>query len=283
MVRTRFQGDCNRAMASRIRTMGSVPPDYTGPVYWRIKHCKPIRTAGHEPLEFLEDAGRWNRLYVDPHHMPGKTIYTSGTVFDEAGALLAEWRTPLKAKRLSAKPVRVEYAPGLYGARVSERVHDAIQQLEPGKHHAVPIDVSHVDGRLERRYEMLFAAASSFPHRELDFAANNLTPIKGSNPPQFIAPLWLYANAEPHFGYLDGALVDGLHWFNGTHANQYLSHALFEKLSPMGDIFEPWDAAIPIGIGDHAIKSSVLRQDAGNEVRTFKDRLRSLFGNKQTT
>src|SRR6185295_19782036 len=97
------------------------------------------------------------RLWIDRYKMPGKDIFSSGTVFDENGQILPEWIEPLKARWTSTKPVRVEYAPGIHSACVSERVYAAIQELEPGKHHAFPIDITRSDGTTERRYEVFFA------------------------------------------------------------------------------------------------------------------------------
>jgi hypothetical protein len=234
-----------------IRTAGQAPADYRGLVYWRVAQYHLMTGRADERIEFLDSRDRQDRLWIDPHKMPGKNIFTSGTVFDENGQVLPEWKEPLKARWTTNRPVRVEYAAGTHSARVSERVYDAIQSQEPGKHHAFQIDVSRSDGTIERRYELFFAQDALLAELELHPAANNLRPFEKPFGAYRYAPApWMSAACatDNHFGYLDRETVRDHHWFKGTGTNHILSPALFEKLRPFGDIFEKWFVALPIGI-----------------------------------
>ena len=234
-----------------IRTAGAAPAEYRGPVYWRVVQYHPVVGASGEPIEFLDSRERQDRLWIDRYKMPGKDIFTSGTVFDENGQVLPEWKEPLKARWTSDRPVRVEYAAGIHSARMSERVYDAVQSLEPGKHHAFPIDVSRSDGTIERRYEVFFAQDALLAERELHPVANNLHPFeKPFGAYRYRPALWMSAAyaQDHHFGYLDRETVGDHHWFKGSDTNHIFSPALFEKLRPFGDIFVKWDVALPIGM-----------------------------------
>ena len=95
-----------------IRTAGQAPADYRGLVYWRVAQYHLMTGRADERIEFLDSRDRQDRLWIDPHKMPGKNIFTSGTVFDENGQVLPEWKEPLKARWTTNRPVRVEYAAG---------------------------------------------------------------------------------------------------------------------------------------------------------------------------
>lgn len=178
--------------AKRIRTAGVVPADYRGPIYWRLVQYYPLTGKGGEPIEFLDSRNRQARLWIDRTRMPGKDIFTSGTMFDGNGGLLPEWKKPLKAKWTNNRPVRVEYAAGSRSARVSERVYDAIQALEPGKHHAFPIDIIRSDGTTERRYELFFAQDATW--------RAGAAPA-GEQPPPLRQTIWFISLSS---GVLDG-------------------------------------------------------------------------------
>jgi hypothetical protein len=234
-----------------IRTAGEVPVEYRGPVYWRLAQYHPMTGKNDEPIEFLDSRERQDRLWIDRYKMPGKDIFTSGTVFDESGQVLPEWKESLKARWTSDGPVQVEYAAGTHSARVSERVYDAIQSLEPGKHHAFPIDIFRSDGTFERRYEVFFAQDALLSERELHPAANNLRPFeKPFGPYRYQPAPWMTATSakDHHFGYLDRETIRDRQWFKATGSNHIFSPALFEKLRPFGDIFQKWYVALPIGV-----------------------------------
>src|SRR5690242_5257701 len=82
------------AMTERIRpirTAGTVPADYHGAVYWRLVQYHSLTGKSDEPIEFLDSRERQDRLWIDRYKMPGKDIFSSGTVFDESGQILPEW------------------------------------------------------------------------------------------------------------------------------------------------------------------------------------------------
>jgi hypothetical protein len=241
------------AKVKKTRTAGEVPADYRGPVYWRVVQYHPMVGRSDEPIEFLDSRERQDRLWIDRYKMPGKDIFTSGTVFDENGEILPEWKEPLKARWTTSRPVRVEYAPNSCSARVTERVYDAIQSLEPGKHHAFPIDITRSDGSTERRYEVFFAQEAMLSERELHPAANNLRPFaKPYGPYRYQPAIWMSSGhaTDHHFGYLDHETVKDHHWFKGSDTNHIFSPVLFEKLRSFGDIFEKYYVALPIGVAE---------------------------------
>jgi len=234
-----------------IRTAGTVPANYHGPVYWRLVQYYPLTGKSDEPIEFLDSRERQDRLWIDRIKMPGKDIFDSGTVFDENGQILPEWKEPLKARWTSNRPVQVEYVAGTRSARVSERVYDAIRSLEPDRHHAFPIDITRSDGTIERRYELFFAQSALLGERELHPQANSLKPFeKPFGAYRYQPASWMRAAhaQDNHFGYLDREVVGDHQWFKGTDTNHIFSPTLFEKLQPFGDIFEKWFVALPIGM-----------------------------------
>jgi hypothetical protein len=237
-----------------MRKAGEVPGDYQGPVYWRVcQYGVALMTGnGGEPIVSIEGVERNGRsLWREP------SIYASGDVFDENGEIFPEWREPLKAKWNTDQPIRVEYSRGKHFARVSERVLDAIESLEPGMHPAFPIDIYAPSGRVDRRYHVFFAQDALLTERELHVAANNLEmlPSSASDPSigdrvRYRTPFWMGTSGalDHHFGYLDRLVVGDRHWFKGTDTNHIFSTELFAKLEPMGDIFLKWDMALPMGI-----------------------------------
>jgi hypothetical protein len=234
-----------------MRTAGAVPPGYDGPVYWRVMEYHLVRGASGEPLEFTDSRERRDRLWIDRYKMPGKDIFTAGTVFDASGQILPEWREPIKARWTKPGPVRVEFYPSIYSARVSERVWAVMEALEPGRHHAFPIDILCTDGTIERRYEVFFARDALVGGREMHPEANDLKPAtRPEGLFRYQAPMWLSegTGGEDRFGYLDQSVVGGMHWFKGTDTNQYFSPELFAQLKPLGDIFPKWDVVLPVGL-----------------------------------
>ena len=70
--------------AKPMRTAGHVPADYRGPVYWRVSQHFGVAGPSNEFIEFTDSQERQDRLWIDRYKMPGKDIFTSGTVFDES-------------------------------------------------------------------------------------------------------------------------------------------------------------------------------------------------------
>src|SRR5262245_13643755 len=92
-----------------MRTAGEVPAGYHGPVYWRVAEYHGVAGPSAEHIEFTDPQERLDRLWIDRYKMPGKDIFTSGTVFDADGQVLPEWKEPVKARWRHARPCRVEY------------------------------------------------------------------------------------------------------------------------------------------------------------------------------
>ena len=63
-----------------MRTAGAVPADYRGPVYWRVMEYGFVAGPSAEHIEFTDSQERLDRLFIDRYKMPGKDIFTSGTV-----------------------------------------------------------------------------------------------------------------------------------------------------------------------------------------------------------
>ena len=236
---------------NEIRTAGLIPAAYSGPVYWRIIQYHLIRGATDEPIKFTDSKERLERLWIDRYKMPGKDIFTSHTVFDANGRLLPEWKVPLKARWTKPGPVHVEYSPEHRSARVSERVLEAIQEMDAREHHVFPIDIARPDGSTERRYQVFFARDSILDERELDPQANGL--VERSLPDGtkwYQPPSWLNWSSmdKEHFGYLSKSAVEGRNWFKGGDTNHYFAPELFEKLREFGDIFPKFFVALPIGV-----------------------------------
>ena len=244
---------------TKIRTRGAIPPTYQGRVYWRLVAWNFVGNAlAGEPIEFLEPKDKLLRLFIDRAKMPDKTINTPGLVLDEAGALLPEWRVPLRARWKKDK-VRVEFGLGqppylshvnTSSIRMSQRVYDALQMFDPDIHPAVPIDIECLDGTVERRWQV-FTRRSLFADHALHPVANDLEPITYYNGESgFKYPSWLGRWREDgHFGFLDGKLIGERHWFGAMYGH-YLSSEFFETIRLFGDIIPHHFMALPIGVAE---------------------------------
>jgi hypothetical protein len=257
------------ATTKPIRTAGTVPAEYRGPVWYRTAE-DTSSPAPRSRFRFRDDKARLERLLNARNR--GRHVLGSGLVVDESGALLPEWQTPLTAELIgSGRPDRVEYNRIFEaGVLVSERVHDAIAALEPGRHIFVPVDVAS-EGRMLRNYVM-FVGLSHFWDTDVAIlhpARNQLErwvytssqDRLGWRKPDWVRPR--YGEAE-HFGYLDGRVVDGLHLLSsGLVDNAHVfSPKLFEAFARFGDIFQGWHALVPVGISfddDAAYQPKVLR------------------------
>jgi hypothetical protein len=245
-----------------IRLVGQVPSDYTGPVYYRTQENL------NEP--WGRSRFRWNEPASKIEKLTGGLnrdgfVLKSGLVVDEHGALLPEWTTPLKARFLGGKTERVEYQyEGDGPKRISERLHDAIVSLEPNRHIFIPIDVTNDDG-IERQY-LLFVGKSFFwGDVVLHPSKNRLQPktyVSGSQ--GYESPSWVQSHSEDRhgFGYLNGRVVDGLHYFAGGSVMNngcIFSPELFDKIAGFGDIFEKPIDLVPMGICVDEITPSLAR------------------------
>ncbi len=236
----------------KVRTKGEVPAGYTGPIYWRLVMYRPSLQVSPDKISYIGETDRFGR-FTDIR-ISGENIFSSGRAFDQDGQLLPELRRPLKAVRKSDVPVRVEYVAEIYSARMSERVFDAIDSLEPGRHLVFPIDVTPTSGAIERSYQVFFAEDSQFHGmQDWDPAANELKPIPGK-PGWHHIPIWSGPGGvdQDRFVYLKTSAVDGRNWFKGVGSNHEFSPELFSKLEMFGDIYHRDDMMIPMGVVDPA-------------------------------
>lgn len=232
------------------------PADYAGKLYYRVQ---PNRTAIYPTwLKVVEaDRDRFEILYNDRNQDRG--VLSSGLDLDETGKLLPQWRIPIKYDSL---PEKQPYE--FNGALMSERVHDVIEQLEPGRHIMIPCDHIAPDGTISRWYHrksgdsFLYATAPPALHPAL----NRVEAYKYDNGEiGFHKPAWAWVG-EPggdddfaHFGYLNESVVGGRHLFNlELLDNQMvLSADLFDRLRALGDnVLDRRDYWIPIGSAPHA-------------------------------
>lgn len=136
---------------------------------------------------------------------------------------------------------------------MTERVHDAIEAIEPDRHLFIPIDATRPDGQVERHYFMKWGDAF-LPERPptLDPAKNGLEPVTyigGST--GYSKPAWTqYEKDEVHFGYLNADAIGDRHLFacNLLDNQAVLSEALIDALRPFGDVFSKFHILCPIGV-----------------------------------
>lgn len=253
------------ARASALRTGGEVPETYSGPVYYRLSENLHAPSRGRRSFRFDEPQSRIDRLYH-----PGNrwmSIKTSGILLDPDGGLLPEWQVPLKASVAAGKPEREEMLIGDPAIRVSERVHDAIVSLEPGRHLCLAIDVARPDGRTERQY-LLYLTGQLYDPPALHPACNRLDPMRyADGTVGYHKPEWASRGSRDRFrfGYLDPDVVADRHFFSVSHLDnaKVLSPQLFAKLEPFGDIYPALYDLVPIGVASPGDRS---HSDAPDDV-----------------
>ncbi len=225
-----------------LRIFGEIPEGYEGPIYYRTMEDydrpmgKPVFRYDKESLKRLDDAyGRGLRRDAVKN------------VVDENRNFKPDWQRPLTGKIMTDDPLRYEYCPDpSYNCNwMSERVHDAIESLEPSKHVFVPIDATRPDGRIERMFQMFWSEDDFFftnpPILNLEW--NNLERVdyKDSNQFGYHKPDWTLGtqNYLYHFGYLDKKIVRGKHLFATSLLNNQtvFSQDLVNKFAEFGDIF----------------------------------------------
>jgi hypothetical protein len=89
----------------------------------------------------------------------GRGVLTSGFIVDEAGDLLSEWSVPLKA-RVKGTRAPLEFCRGEAGVIISERVREAIEELDCAKHIYVPVDADSDAGT--KRFYVMFTPEAVF-------------------------------------------------------------------------------------------------------------------------
>jgi hypothetical protein len=224
---------------------GEVPPDYRGPVYYRarIDSYEGFKRGVHEFIKFEQKGLGQDLASADPIQAAHRV---APQLFDEKGELLPKWTVPLKARAASDAPKNwPEWASGSYTV-VSQRVRDAIEEFEPGKHVFIPIDVANKDGSARRVYA--FYQISSETRPSLALAANGIEHSLGpSGDPLFEKPEWLKSD---RFAYLNSQVVRDSAVDFDPRTGLVLSGELVEKL---GDVFPKGLVLVPMGLADEKI------------------------------
>lgn len=237
----------------KLRIVGDIPEGYAGPIYYRIieNQSGPYFT---DKFEVDAESAERRALLHDPRNKD-RNILTSGLVLDPEGKVLPEWQAPLKYNILQDKPLSFEFMPG---GLTSERVHDVIEALDPGKHVFIPIDARWPDGRIERLYSMkwgadFFNADVSTPvlnpklsHLELGTYTNG---VKYYKHPDWIMGREVALNPF-HFGFLNQNLIGNLNLFAAEILNNaaVLSEPLMTELRKFGNVFHGADWYVRMGI-----------------------------------
>lgn len=233
-----------------LRIMGKVPPDYDGPIYYRLAQYIPERRS-RTRFRWRDDDAKLERLLYSGHNA-GVRVLSSGMVLDEGGNLLPEWTVPLKACYIgTGKPDRLEVSHDTSAWRISERVHDAITALEPDWHLFIPIDVA-TDVGLERQYLFFLERRHVLKQEIMHPAKMHFKRWKFSNGEVgWSNKRWLQNRDDPHpFGWLDASVVADMHLFTGSSVDNswVVSSALFERLAAFGDIYPNDLVFSPMGL-----------------------------------
>jgi hypothetical protein len=225
---------------------GEVPPDYNGPIFYRTRvishdyYKKPFpRHLGYEN----RDAAR--RFAYADHVQVAHRV--DPNLFGENGNLLAVFRAPLKARLLSSAPKNPpEWAFG-HWSLVSERIRSAIEELQPGKHLFIPIDV---DWNGDQRRLYVFYVLRNTTRTILAMRANGIEfNFAETGNPVFPTPAWL---ASDRFAYLNGDVVDGAAVDFDPRVGIVMSKPLIDAL---GNVFPKGIVLVPTGVVDEPLES----------------------------
>ena len=240
--------------ARKLRFAGQVPADYSGPIYYRIIEKNSGPPYFTDKIEADAETRERTRPFWDPSiRLQGAAV--SRLLLDEHGELRSEWIAPLKYDILQDRPLSFEYMPGGF---TSQRVHDVIIALDPGRHIFLPVDARWPDGRTERYYNHQWAddsffAETSFP--VLHPTKNEMevgTYISGEN--FFKHPDWIMgrdAALNPfHFGYLNREFIGDLDLFKTSVLDNavVLSDTLMTELKKLGNPFWGADTYVRMGV-----------------------------------
>jgi len=219
-------------------TLGTLPPDYQGPIFYRILEtvgANKKSTGQHIKFEQrqLAQALAGADLVMVAHRMERR-------LFDEDGQLLPHFRSALQARVASGAPsVWPEWLFGVIEI-VSERVRIAIEDLQPGKHLFVPIDVRKRDGGVSRKYAFFIMRDTTRP--VLALAPNGIAyTLAPSGNPLWQAPEWLRTD---RFAYLNLNVVRGAAVDFDSRTGLILSDGLVSKL---GDVFPKGVSLVRMG------------------------------------
>jgi hypothetical protein len=237
------------------RISGTVPPDYRGPIYYRTRadHGEYAKAQLFQHLKFanLDQARRLALAYPEE-----AAVCAAPSLFNRDRELLSIFSEPVQASlRASAPKALPEWSPSNVDI-VNERVREAVEKRQPGKHLFIPIDVSSSHGCL-RRYA--FFVQRDHVQTPLALEANQIAyTINEYGNPVVRAPPWI---ASDQFGYLSAPVVDGVAVDFHATVGWILSKDLVEEL---GDVFPKGLYLVPMGVADEA--RSVKRWEPSAEV-----------------
>ncbi len=224
---------------------GEVPSDYDGPIYYRtrIDSHEGFKRGVHEFIKFEQKDVGPALAWADPVQAAHRA---APQLFDEKGELLPKWKRPLKARAASNAPKNwPEWASGSYTV-VSERVREGIEELEPGKHLFIPIDVANKDGSTRRVYAFYQLRDRTGP--TFAMKANDIEyTLAPTGNPLFKRPQWLDSD---RFGYLNSQVLRGSALDFDPRTGLVLSGELVDKL---GDVFPKGVVLVPMGVVDEKI------------------------------
>ena len=240
--------------------VGDVPPDYSGPLYYRA------RTIRNPDPRYLQASP----IIFDPPPL-GQTIATADNMavafrvapqfFDADGRLLPEFSRPLSGRFRSGVPAQLpEICVGLFFyTRVSSRVRDVVERLEPGRNLFLPVDVARKDAPIERLY--LFYVQLDHKAFPLAFRANGVEPSFTDAGDPF-RNNWHDQLHGPHrFTFLNSAAIGPRHLYVSVHTGILYSAAVVEAL---GDVLPPNMAFVPMGVVDEPYRSPAFQQAAAS-------------------
>lgn len=238
------------------RTIGDVPPDYHGPIYYRLQAVRgrrPERMAQEfirieqEPRPKRIDDALGQRLATADRQEAA--LRAEPKLFDEQGNLRPEWRGPLKARMLSTAPKKWADFPGGGIAYVSERFHDVLEDVEPRRHIFIPLDVAGTDRPEFRMY--VFFAGNAARRPVLAMRANGIEyKLSERGTPFYPRPQWLSDTSR--FAYLNSEVIGDAQLFYDRQEGFIFSEKLVEA---MGDILRPDIIFVALGVVSESLKS----------------------------
>lgn len=240
------------------RVFDAVPADYRGELFYRIVEVRPFLARNQKryvqlpkegPLE--EQVGQ-RLCHAWPVHVAQGA---APAIFTSRGVLRPQFRRLKGSLMAAGKKAFPEYTYGGYPL-VSARFRDVLEQLEPGAHLFIPIDLS--DGDEIPRLYVFFPGVTHRPSA-LAVAANGLEIGRyenGSVAVRLPKGHQVVRLDRPNFYYLNGRIVGSAELFVDSDLGFIFSRKAVERL---GDILDPRDIFMPVGIADEPVPETTAR------------------------
>jgi hypothetical protein len=242
------------------RIVDDTPRDYAGDLYFRIFPLKPYAPWRPKKYVALSQKGRLEdqpgqRLAccVKSHVAQGQDRH----LFESPGKLRPDFQSALPGCLMAiAKTPFPEYTADNWPL-ASARFRRVLEELEPGAHLFIPIDLSH--GSEEPRLYVFFSGATFRP-TAVAIEANGI-PVT-ENPDGGIR--YSYPQpVDPRFYYLNRGMIGSAEVFVDHGLGLIFSKRALERL---GDILPRRYAFAPIGVCDEAIPAGAGRYTRDGEV-----------------